>query len=110
MKPCGRCPLLPNGGKVFHPRGYGRCETVAKCTICNSDKHATHSCYIAEGVPSDFRGGNADSIAEIARLHVLHKAGKFNWRTTPTKLNWLTRMQQGGTAESPGVVCRGRVR
>ena len=48
-------------------------------------------------MPSDFRGGNAESIAEIARLHVIHKAGKFDWRTTPTKLGWLDRMQKGIT-------------
>ena len=90
-------PVLPNGGRVFHPRGYGRCRALAKCTECNSDFHLAHSCYIANGVPSDFRGGNAESIAEIARLHVIHKAGKFDWRTTPTKLGWLDRMQKGIT-------------
>ena len=97
LKPCGKCPALPNGGRVFHPRGYGRCMALAKCTECNSDFHLAHSCYIANGVPSDFRGGNAESIAEIARLHVIHKAGKFDWRTTPTKLGWLDRMQKGIT-------------
>ena len=51
-----------------------------------------HSCFISRGVPDGVKL-TADFLEEITRLHVLCKAGKFDWKTTQTTLRWLIREQ-----------------
>ena len=90
-KPCGRCPKV-NGAFVYHDRGF-RCSTPASCDTCKANTHAGHSCYVAFGVPSDSKI-NVGLAAELARLHELYKAGKWDWRTTPTSIRWLNNMRE----------------
>ena len=58
--------------------------------VCNSDRHATHSCYIAHGVPVDARL-RAKYVVEITRVHAMYVAGEFAWESTATStcMGWL---------------------
>ena len=50
---CAKCPLR-DGSRTMHV-GEAKCGAVVICEVCNSDRHAAHSCYIAHGVPVDAR-------------------------------------------------------
>jgi hypothetical protein len=100
-RPCQRCPLTASGLKVIHPRGSGPCKREAQCDVCNSTEHMEHSCFICHGLPEGIKL-SPEFATEVSRLHVLCKAGTFDWRTTQTSLRWLIRAQQAHR-EQPAV-------
>ena len=100
---CPRCALLattpefPQGAPVMHPATH-RCEVACICTVCNSDRHLKHACFIAQGVPKLVKL-SADMMVELRRLHELYKAGKFDWRSTTTTLKWMNAMRSTNATE-----------
>ena len=89
---CARCPLGPDGRAVLHPSASLPCEAACVCTVCGSDRHMEHACFIAHGVPTRVKM-RADKVVELCRLHGLYAQGAFDWRTTPTSLAWLLRLR-----------------
>jgi len=65
-----------------------RCEVACVCTVCGSDRHFAHDCFIAHGVPTRVKM-RVDKVVELVRLHGLYVQGAFDWRTTPTSLAWM---------------------
>ena len=65
---------------------------VRVCTVCGSDRHMEHACFIAHGMPARVKM-RADKVVELCRLHSLHVQGAFDWHTTPTSLAWMLRLR-----------------
>jgi hypothetical protein len=68
FKDCPRCPLKPDGAKMQHPRGH-MCKADVLCEVCLSRMHASHSCYVANGVPMS-QSLRTDFADELRRLHM----------------------------------------
>jgi hypothetical protein len=81
----------------MHPATH-RCEAACVCTVCNSDRHLKHACFIAQGVPKMVKL-SADMMVELRRLHDLYKAGKFDWKSTTTTLKWMNAMRRMNATE-----------
>ena len=76
--------------KPSTPRFCADAESV--CGVCGSTHHEECRCFIAQGVPANVRM-RADKVVEICRLHDLYNEGAFDWRTTPTSLEWMLRLR-----------------
>ena len=88
---CPKCPLLVDGTPTLHSGGF-QCLAIVLCTVCNSDRHINHSCFIKMGVPKAAKL-QAELMVELTRLHTLYVAGKFDWRHTITSLSWINTMR-----------------
>ena len=89
---CPRCPLQLDGTAVLHATSSSPCEAACVCAVCGSDGHLEHWCFIAHGVPVRVKM-RADKVVELVRLHGLYAQGAFDWRNTPTSLEWMLRLR-----------------
>ena len=47
---CARCPLGADGKAVLHAAISPPCKAACACTVCGSDSHMEHGCFIAHGL------------------------------------------------------------